>query len=95
MSKIILVAILCFVGLVAWKIGNALSSDAISMAVGVVFGVMAGLPTAILCLDRNAQSNKPASSGRRCADDAGQWVVLDPETHQQISRKQLPLEVRK
>ena len=35
---------------VMWTLGTALSSDAIGMAVGVVFGVLASLPTALLLL---------------------------------------------
>ncbi len=38
------------VGATVWQIGSRLSSDAIGMGVGVLFGIMAGLPTALLVL---------------------------------------------
>ncbi len=50
MKKYIFLAVLVFVGVVAWRIGERLSSDAISMGLGVLFGVLAGVPTAILVM---------------------------------------------
>ena len=49
-------AALVFIGTAGWRIGNALSPDALSMAVGVLFGVMAGVPTALLVM---ASSRRP------------------------------------
>jgi hypothetical protein len=39
---------LIFVGVGAWNIGNRLSTDAVSMAIGLVFGVFAVFPTLFL-----------------------------------------------
>ena len=50
MKKVLLLIVLVFVGTAGWRIGNSLSSDAISMAVGIFFGVLAGIPTALLVL---------------------------------------------
>jgi len=44
-----------FVGVFAWQIGSRLSTDAVGMAVGLIFGVFAGIPAALLV----------AASGRR------------------------------
>ena len=44
-----------FVGVLAWQIGSRLSTDAVGMAVGLIFGVLAGIPAALLV----------AASGRR------------------------------
>lgn len=44
---------------VAWaghRIGSRLSPDAIGMAVGMLFGIMAGVPTAIIVLAARRQS---------------------------------------
>ena len=41
-------AIVVFVGIIAWRIGGSMNSDALSMAVGVLFGILAGIPTALL-----------------------------------------------
>ena len=39
-----------FVGIAGWRIGGELSPDAMGMAIGMLFGVMAGIPTALLVL---------------------------------------------
>jgi hypothetical protein len=44
------VGLLVFVGAAGWRVGDALSPDALSMATGVLFGVMAGVPTALLVM---------------------------------------------
>ena len=61
MKKILILSVLIFVAVIAWRIGEKLSSDAISMGVGVLFGVLAGVPTALLLLVSNR--------GRRDDDD--------------------------
>jgi hypothetical protein len=53
-------AALIFVGIAAWRIAGQLSADALGMAVGVLFGVMAGVPTALMVM---------ASSRRRAAEE--------------------------
>lgn len=50
MKKFLLLAILIFVAVIAWRIGEKLSSDAISMGIGVLFGVIAGVPTALILI---------------------------------------------
>lgn len=42
--------VLVFAGIVAWRIGERLSSDAISMGLGLLFGILAGVPTALLVM---------------------------------------------
>lgn len=60
MKRFLALAVLVFIGVATWQIGSRLSADAIGMGVGVMFGVMAGIPTALLLL---------ASNRRRQADD--------------------------
>lgn len=48
MKKFFGLICLILVGTVGWRIGETLSSDAISMALGVFFGVLAGIPAALL-----------------------------------------------
>lgn len=69
MKRLIIVALLIFVGFAGWQAGGALSSDAMGMAVGIVFGVLASLPAALLILvasRRSAQQEPPMprSSGQ-------------------------------
>jgi len=58
MKNFIGLILLVFVGVIGWRVGGSLSSDAVSMAVGVLFGIMAGIPTALLVLasDRRRQA---------------------------------------
>ena len=51
--SIVLLAVLF--GIVLWRIGERLSADAIGLAVGVIFGVLAGLPAAVLVLANGRQ----------------------------------------
>jgi hypothetical protein len=50
MMKILLVMISLVVLGLAWRISGMLSPDAIAMAIGLLIGVLAGLPTAALVL---------------------------------------------
>lgn len=50
MRRWIGLALLIFVGTAGWRTGEVLSPDALSMATGVLFGVMAGVPTALLVM---------------------------------------------
>lgn len=61
MKQLALLTLLIVVGLLAWLFGSRLSADALGMAVGLVFGVFAGVPTALLVL---------AANRRRPVDDA-------------------------
>ena len=53
MKRLIVLGTLLFVGVAAWRIGERLSADAIGMALGVLFGIVAGLPVALLVLASN------------------------------------------
>lgn len=48
----ILVGFMIF-SLFAWLLGSSLSSDALGMAVGMIFGLLAGVPTLLLVLAAN------------------------------------------
>lgn len=61
MKKLLIVGALLFVGVAGWRIGGTLNSDAIGMAVGMLFGVMAGIPTALVVIA--AGRDRPAESG--------------------------------
>ena len=67
MKRVVVIAILIFLGAAMWRIGESLSSDAIGMALGVAFGVLAGLPVALLTLaaGRRRTEYGSESSGRR------------------------------
>lgn len=62
MKKWLGLAVIVFVGTAGWRIGDILSPDALSMAIGVLFGVMAGVPAALLVM---AGSRRRDSEERR------------------------------
>jgi hypothetical protein len=60
MRQYVGLAALIFVGIAAWRIAGQLSADALGMAVGVLFGVLAGVPMALMVM---------ASGRRRAAEE--------------------------
>lgn len=50
MRRIIGITAMAFAGFLAWHIGNRLSTDAVGMGVGLIFGVLAGVPAALIIL---------------------------------------------
>lgn len=46
-----------------WRLSQLLSPDAIAMAIGLAFGVLAGLPTAVLITVASQRSNPPPVDG--------------------------------
>lgn len=56
MKQFVAITLLAFLGAGVWFIGSRLSSDAIGMALGVMFGVLAALPAALLVLASQRRS---------------------------------------
>jgi hypothetical protein len=50
MKRMIVLMALLFFAIVGWRIVDGLSSDAIGMGIGVIFGILAGVPMALLVL---------------------------------------------
>lgn len=48
MKAAVVVTVVLVIGVFAWSIANRLSADAIGMALGLGFGVLAGIPAALL-----------------------------------------------
>lgn len=63
MNRVIWLSGMLFVAVVGWRVGESLSGEAIAMAIGVLFGVMAAIPTGLLFL----------ASQRRDAAQPEQW----------------------
>lgn len=63
MKRVIILTLLVFVGVFAWRLGERISADAISMAIGIVLGVLASVPAALLMLaaHRRSGQTKPDS----------------------------------
>jgi hypothetical protein len=50
MKHLSFLALLIFIGAAGWQIGGELSHDAIGMALGILFGIMASIPTMLMVL---------------------------------------------
>jgi preprotein translocase subunit SecY len=60
LKQVIVVGVLVLGGMFAWLLGSKLSSDALGMGVGVIFGVLAGVPTALLVMaSQQRQQRRP------------------------------------
>lgn len=61
MKRIIVLGFLLFIGAAGWQIGSNLDSNAVSMALGIFFGALAGLPTALLIMAASRSRPEPRS----------------------------------
>lgn len=64
MKKLFAVAAVILAGVLAWRVLHTLSSDAISMALGMFLGVVAGIPTALVLLSSSRRSEHPSGRTR-------------------------------
>ncbi len=64
MKRIVLLAFVVIGCVVVWRLGSRLSADAVGMAIGILLGVLASVPTSLLIL---------ANSRRREDHDGGRW----------------------
>ncbi len=67
MKQLAVVTALMIAGVLAWLFASRLSADALGMAVGLLFGVLAGVPTALLVL---ASSRRRQHEGDEDDDEA-------------------------
>ncbi len=72
MKALFLLMIAAGAALVAWYVASRISPDAISMAVGMLFGVLAGVPTTMLAM---------AGSRRRDYDEPPTRTQYIQHTH--------------
>lgn len=68
MKKILLLCGLVFLIALTWQITSRVHSDAIAMAVGVLFGMLAGIPVSLLVLASQRRPAPSASYGGRYYD---------------------------
>lgn len=82
------------VGTIAWQIGGRLSPDAVGMAIGVLFGMLAGLPISLLVLAsdrRRARDDVPARPPTgliiRLPADPPRWQVIDDPVRAEMEKR--------
>jgi len=79
-KQIVTLVLLGLGGFVAWRIGESLSSDAISMGLGIFFGMVAGIPASILVLaaSRRRDYLEDVPQARRMNEGAGSYTNQPP-----------------
>ena len=77
MKKLIILAGLIFIGACAWRFGERTDPEALNMAVGILLGILAGLPTALLVL----------ASGQRSSDYVRPQRSFEPSHDQEVQRE--------
>lgn len=75
MKRVVLLALVVIGCVVVWRLGGRLSADAVGMAIGILLGVLASIPTSLLIL---------ANSRQRKDHDDEQWERVAPERTQPI-----------
>jgi hypothetical protein len=66
MRHLLGIAVVVVLGFLAWQVGSRLSTDSVGMAIGLVFGVLAGVPSALLILmTPRTQQGDGYEAGRR------------------------------
>jgi hypothetical protein len=89
MRKVLVLFGLIFMAFV-WWIGTRLSADAIGLAVGVVFGVLAGVPTALLVMatsrhgDRLADDREDYNQRQLASPYQPPVILLGPPAQRQV-----------
>jgi hypothetical protein len=81
MRHITVVLLLLIGGFLAWRIGESLSSDAISMGLGIFFGMVAGIPASLLVLAasrRREYVDDDSPSVRRMNEQPGPYGNQPP-----------------
>lgn len=88
MKRILLLAALFFMAAAGWQIGQKLSADAISMGIGILLGLLASIPAALLVLAasrRNeTKADAPPRGGHQLPGGQGYQapvIVLAPPMH--------------
>lgn len=69
MKNFLLYPALLFAAALAWRIGSLISADALAMAIGVLFGILAGIPVSLLVLAGQRSATRPDPYARPVRDD--------------------------
>lgn len=76
MTRYLLLGGLIFVAFAGWSIGEKLSSDALGMAVGLLFGLLASIPAALLVLATSRRARRARPGGQVPAPQQPQPPVI-------------------
>lgn len=101
MKPFIFLVCLIFVAWAGWTLGDKISSDSITMLIGLLFGIMAGVPAALIAIASHQRTNKVTyndnrktyifvaghrEDSRTLETDGQQYMMIDGE----VTARQLP-----
>lgn len=94
-TRLIVLVVVALLGAGAWNVGSRLSSDAVSMAVGLVFGTAALLPATVMVLatsERARRDNERDAAYQQEVRDLYLGTLPPGHTHtaQWVAVPQLP-----
>lgn len=81
-------AVVVVLGFLAWQVGATLSTDAVGMGIGLVFGVLAGVPAALLVV----ATGRPRDDGDGGYEAGRRQGFRDAIDLAQGRRPELPME---
>lgn len=98
MKNTIVLGLIAFVCVVGWKVGDKLSADALSMGIGILFGVLAGVPTALMVLAASRRAQPPERPVQQYQQPQQPMIVMmggqqewgQPSRHQYIEQDPIP-----
>ncbi|MEZ4636666.1 MAG: hypothetical protein R2856_17175 [Caldilineaceae bacterium] len=71
MKKLLILALILFCAAAGWSVGQRLSSDALSMAIGILFGILAGIPAALLVMAAGRRGERTPEPPKRMPQEYG------------------------
>ena len=108
MKRFLGIGFLVLVSAAGWKVGEHMSTDALGMALGVIFGMMAGIPAALIALSAsrnvrhdhyhhrdNETPQKPRKQPQRAIAARPTSYIVVGESEQLQSAQQPRIEVRR
>lgn len=88
MKAIVTIVAIVF-AVVGWNIGGALSADGLGMALGILFGIMAGIPSTLILLESQRREHERSQQPRQVSN----YYTINA-TPQQIANRRLEIEKR-
>lgn len=99
MKNFLILVALVFVGVVGWRLSDVISRDAVIMAIGFLFGALAGVPAALLVVASQRRREQPEytpryNDGYNSRQQTPPIVVLGSNPHQQAQSYPAPYQAQ-
>ena len=94
MNKLLFVFVVLVLGVAAWYLGKRMSIDAITLGIGLIFGVLSGIPTALLLFGTMAQQPQRGgySAGYAAGRNDAHREMLEADGRRLVARQSAELQ---